>query len=176
MKRYKGHHMPIGVADLPHSTDTITKLLSDKSYSSVLNPNIKDDSTIEELDVGYYCSVSYERYPGGSCLASDRDVCLLNLITSEGHDTVFFQTSVEHAECPPVKKVIRAENIMSGVILKPDPTYHDSQCRVIYYHILDFKGSYTKKMINQNLGDDGLWQTLTSKNITNWESGKAAGK
>lgn len=119
--------------------------LQDASYRATWDTNMLEGFNIVVLDahndIGYYAA----KFPFP---LSDRDFCnLRSWMEFTNGDYVIFNHSVEHAECPVKKNLIRAKSFLSGYYIQPyqngEGTYltfvtHSDPCGSIPKSIINF--------------------------------------
>ena len=140
---------------------------AEKVYELVMNPETetiqkyddayKDGRNIERFEAGdYKFSVGYSRYKG-TMLVSDRDFCVgsVSFTDSEGR-IISSAISVEHPECPVVKKVVRAQLSIGGWLIVPDQEDPENKSYSYYITNSDLKGSIPKSLVNSSSKGQGF--------------------
>lgn len=124
--------------------------------SEKYDEQFKEGKTIESLGLGVNCEIGYSRYKGGT-FVSDRDFCMISAGFEDTDGTyIIIATSVEHPDCPEVKKCVRADLTIGGWIIAPDADDPDSKCWAYYITQTDPKGSVPKVFVNQVAKGQGM--------------------
>ena len=143
-----------GIIDF--SAEAVVKFINTPGNTEKYNSQYKEGSDIEKLDLGISCAIDYSRYKGGTMI-SDRDFCMISgTIKQDDGSYVTIATSVEHPDCPEVKKCVRAECVIGGWIIIPDAEDPEHKCMCYYITQSDPKGSIPKMFVNKVAKNQGL--------------------
>jgi StAR-related lipid transfer protein 10 len=145
-----------GHGPIEFSADALVKYINTPGNSLKYDQQFKEGKEIENLDLGIECSIGYSRYKGGT-MVSDRDFCMISgTFKEEDGKIVIIATSVEHPDCPEVKKVVRAECVIGGWIITPDSEDPEHKCSVYYVTQTNPKGMVPKMFVNKVSKNQGL--------------------
>lgn len=145
-----------GQGPIGFSAAKVVEFISTDGNTTKYDSQYKEGKVIEDLGLGINASIGYSRYKGAT-LVSDRDFCMISATFKEDDGKyVIIATSVEHPDCPDVKKVVRADLIIGGWIITPDATDPENKCYAYYITQTNPKGSVPKMFVNQVSKNQGM--------------------
>eukprot|EP01125_Pyxidicula_operculata_P006755 TRINITY_DN2317_c0_g1_i1.p1 TRINITY_DN2317_c0_g1~~TRINITY_DN2317_c0_g1_i1.p1 ORF type:complete len:237 (-),score=55.83 TRINITY_DN2317_c0_g1_i1:227-937(-) len=130
------------------SAATLYDVLHDADYRKDWDENMAEGYLIQQLDnyndIGYYAGKS------PFFTISGRDFCNQRMwwVASDNSEYIIKNYSVIHKDCPEKKGFVRAQSLMTGYMIRPDPNDANS-CQMTYLTQTDLKGWIPDAIKNQ---------------------------